>query len=46
MTANRIIQGGEGTDVLYQAGNYIDLIPGFHARQYNLFTAKAAGCLE
>ncbi|MGK0316909.1 MAG: hypothetical protein ACI86M_003147 [Saprospiraceae bacterium] len=46
IVSDRIIRGKSGTDVLYQAGNYIDLTDGFHAKNYNLFTAKAAGCIE
>ncbi|MDX1407715.1 MAG: hypothetical protein R3330_06260, partial [Saprospiraceae bacterium] len=44
LVSNRIIQGGAGTDVLYQADNFVDLTEGFHAKQFNLFTAKADGC--
>ncbi|MFT6781465.1 MAG: hypothetical protein ACJA1A_001387 [Saprospiraceae bacterium] len=46
IVSDRIIRGKSGTNVLYQAGNYIDLTDGFHAKNYNLFTAKAAGCIE
>lgn len=46
ITSNRIIQGGADTDVQYQAGNLIDLTEGFHAKQFNRFRARAAGCLE
>lgn len=46
INSDRIIRGKQGTNVLYQAGNYIDLIEGFHAKNYNLFIAKAASCLE
>ena len=46
LSSNRIIQGGAGSDILYQAGNYLDLTEGFHAKQFNFFTAKAAGCLD
>ena len=46
ISASRIIQGGAGSDVLYQAGNYVDLTDGFLAKQFNVFTAKAAGCLD
>jgi len=46
IVSDRIIRGRSGTDVHYQAGNYIDLIEGFHAKQFNKFTATAAGCLE
>ncbi|MDF1696174.1 MAG: hypothetical protein P1U56_10095 [Saprospiraceae bacterium] len=44
LTSDRIIQGGVDTDVLYQAGNYLDLKEGFHAKFNNGFIAKAAGC--
>ena len=46
ISSNRIIQGGVGSDVLYQAGNYLDLTAGFHAKLNNEFIAKNAGCLE
>jgi len=44
IVSNRTIQGGAGTDVLYQTGNYMDLTDGFHARDNNKFIARAAGC--
>jgi len=46
IVSDRIIRGKIGTDVLYQAGNYIELTEGFHAKRDNLFTARAAGCLD
>ncbi|NNE28943.1 MAG: hypothetical protein HKN16_04880 [Saprospiraceae bacterium] len=46
ITSDRIIRGRSGSKVVYQAGNYVDLNPGFHARNYNKFIARAAGCLE
>jgi len=46
ITSNRTIQGKAGTDILYQANNYVDLTEGFLAKQFNKFIAKAAGCLE
>jgi hypothetical protein len=44
LTSSKIIQSGAGSGVLYQAGNYLDLTAGFHARNYNEFIARAAGC--
>lgn len=46
VSSSRIIQGGAGTDVLCQAGNYADLKAGFHARNFNVFTARVGGCLD
>ncbi len=46
ITSDRIIQGSADTNVLYQADNYVDLKVGFHAKDYNSFVARAAGCLE
>ncbi len=46
ITSTRLIRGGVGTDVLYQAGNYIDLQPGFRVKDLSNFIARAAGCLE
>ena len=44
ITSTRIITGGYGTDVSYQAANYIDLMPGFQANQGNLFKAAIGQC--
>jgi hypothetical protein len=46
ITSTRIITGGVGTDVLYQAGNSVDLLPGFRARRSNVFAAHIGGCNE
>lgn len=42
--ANRIITGGVGTDVTYQAGGHIRLFTGFHARAGNKFVARLGPC--
>ncbi len=42
--SSRIITGGVGTDVTYDAATYIKLTTGFHARKDNLFVAKLGGC--
>jgi photosystem II stability/assembly factor-like uncharacterized protein len=44
--SNRIITGGLGTDVMYNAGTEIIFSSGFHARKDNLFEAKLGGCPE
>ena len=44
--STRVITGGIGTDVTYQAGNYVQLNPGFHAEINNLFLARINGCPE
>jgi photosystem II stability/assembly factor-like uncharacterized protein len=44
LTSTRIITGGIGTDVSYQAGSYIVLYPGFHAREGNIFNANIGPC--
>jgi photosystem II stability/assembly factor-like uncharacterized protein len=44
LTSTRIITGGIGTDVTYQAGSYIVLYPGFHARSGNKFHASLGPC--
>lgn len=46
IVSTRIINGGIGTDVTYQAGSYIRLNPGFHVKTYNEFEAKIGGCTE
>jgi photosystem II stability/assembly factor-like uncharacterized protein len=42
--ADRIITGGLGTDVTYQAGTKVRLITGFHARAGNKFHAVLGPC--
>jgi photosystem II stability/assembly factor-like uncharacterized protein len=42
--ANRIITGGIGTDVTYQAGTLVRLFTGFHARAGNKFHALLGPC--
>jgi photosystem II stability/assembly factor-like uncharacterized protein len=42
--SNRIITGGIGTDVTYQAGTLIRLQQGFHARANNKFKAALGPC--
>jgi photosystem II stability/assembly factor-like uncharacterized protein len=42
--SSRIITGGIGTDVLYQAGTLIRLGTGFHAKAGNKFNAVIAPC--
>jgi hypothetical protein len=44
VTSTRVITGGIGTDVTYQAGNYITLGIGFNAKEGNLFRAKLGPC--
>lgn len=44
ISSSRIITGGIGTDVTYQAGNFVNLTEGFHAREGNLFTARTGPC--
>jgi len=44
--SNRIIRGKAGTEVIYQAGNFVNLTSGFHAKSNNEFIARAAGCDE
>lgn len=44
ITSTRVITGGQGTDVTYSAGNYIQLNPGFHAKSNNIFKAVLEGC--
>ncbi len=45
VSSSRIITGGYGTDVLYKAQNYVELTPGFTAKQGNLFRATIENCL-
>jgi len=42
--SNRIITGGIGTDVTYQAGTLIRLLQGFHAKESNKFKASLGPC--
>ena len=44
VTSTRVITGGIGTDVTYQAGNYITLGIGFNAKEGNLFKAQLGPC--
>lgn len=44
ITSSRVITGGAGTDVTYDAATYVKLTTGFHARKDNLFVAKLGGC--
>jgi len=44
ISSSRIITGGIGTDVYYQAGSFVDLKPGFVVNQGNLFETVIAGC--
>ena len=44
ITSSRVITGGVGTDVTYDAATYVKLTTGFHARKDNLFVAKLGGC--
>lgn len=46
VVSTQIITGGIGTDVTYNAGNYVLLQPGFHAERNNEFLAKLDGCPE
>ena len=45
VTSSRIITGGIGTDVTYQAGSYVLLQTDFHAQAGNLFVAKLGPCV-
>jgi photosystem II stability/assembly factor-like uncharacterized protein len=42
--SDRIITGGIGTDVTYQAGTLVRLLTGFHAREGNKFKATLGPC--
>jgi photosystem II stability/assembly factor-like uncharacterized protein len=42
--STRQIVGGIGTDVIYQAGNYVRMDPGFEVKSWNAFEAKIDGC--
>lgn len=44
LTSSRIITGGVGTDVSYQAADYVKLTTGFHAQAGNKFVAKLGPC--
>ena len=42
--STRKIEGGYGTNVLYSAGDFIQLNPGFRASHKSIFTAVLNGC--
>ncbi len=44
ITSSRIITGGIGTDVTYQAGTSVTLLPGFQVKQDNEFKATLGAC--
>lgn len=44
INSSRVITGGVGTDVTYQAGSYLNLTDGFVARENNLFVARLGPC--
>jgi hypothetical protein len=44
ITSTRIITGGLGTDVSYNAAGSVTLLDGFHAKANNLFEATLDGC--
>jgi hypothetical protein len=44
VTSTRTITGGIGTDVTYQAGSYVSLLVGFHAKTGNEFHALIGPC--
>ncbi len=46
INSTREIQGGYGSDVHYQAGDYIDLKPGFRAYEGNVFRSVIGACGE
>ncbi len=46
ITSTRLITGGAGTNVLYQAGTTVDLLPGFRARRSNVLLIHIGGCNE
>ncbi|MDF1699079.1 MAG: hypothetical protein P1U56_24715 [Saprospiraceae bacterium] len=46
IVSERIITGGLGTNVQYNAGNYVRMDPGFHAKALSTFQAKIEGCPE
>ena len=44
--SSRIITGGIGTDVTYKAAHSVKLIPGFNAKENNLFKASLGPCIN
>jgi hypothetical protein len=42
--STRVITGGIGSDVTYQAGNKVRLVQGFHAKEGNVFKAVLGPC--
>lgn len=44
IVSSRKIDGGIGTNVLYSAGDFIQLNPGFRAKHRSIFTAVLDGC--
>jgi hypothetical protein len=44
VTSSRVITGGIGTDVTYQAGTSVTLLQGFHAKAGNKFSATLGPC--
>ena len=46
IVSNRPYSDHIGTNIHYKAGNYVDLIPGFHSKQNTFFEAKVGPCPE
>ncbi|RLD22052.1 MAG: hypothetical protein DRI69_02345 [Bacteroidetes bacterium] len=46
ISSTRHIVGGIGTDVIYRAGNFVRLDPGFEVKTQNEFEAKIGGCSQ
>lgn len=44
ITSTRFLNGGLGTEVFYNAANYVDMKPGFWAKTENFMEAKIGGC--
>jgi hypothetical protein len=44
ITSTRIVTGGLGSEVYYNAGNFVDMKPGFWAKAANFMEAKIDGC--
>ncbi len=44
ITATITVTNNAGSNVWMQAGNYVQLNPGFHAQAGSIFTAKASPC--
>lgn len=44
IVSTRLITGSYGTDVQYNAGDFVRLDPGFHAKSNSIFKAKIEGC--